>query len=68
MIKLDKEFQDLKPKSIIVDGKLHKKLKSHCRSRALKIGSIVEELIDLYLTDPHSIVKLIENKRRFNDE
>jgi len=50
-----------KPKSIIVDGDLHYKFKMRCKSRNLKIGAVIEDLIRLYLTDPREIEKVIEN-------
>jgi len=52
-----------KPKSIIIDGSLHKRLKSRCRSRGLKIGSIVEDLIYTYLKDTDTLQKIIEKNR-----
>jgi len=39
------------PKSIIIDGDLHNRFKIFCKSKSLKIGGIVEELIRQYLND-----------------
>lgn len=50
-------------KSIIINGDTHNKLKLFCRSRGLKIGAVVEDLIKLYLSDIKSIQKLIEDKK-----
>jgi hypothetical protein len=57
-----------KPKSIIVDGDLHYKLKMKCKSRNLKIGALIEDLIRLYLTDPREVEKVIENIRNSKKE
>lgn len=54
---------ELKSKSIIIDGKIHKDLKMSCKSRGLKIGAVIEDLIKLYLSDTKGIQKLIEDKR-----
>ncbi len=49
-----------KSKSIIVDGELHNQLKKFCRGKGLKIGSLIEDLISLYLNDPKIIQKNID--------
>ena len=49
-----------KSKSIIVDGDLHNQLKKFCRSKGLKIGSLIEDLIKLYLNNPKVIQKNID--------
>ncbi|MFW5847333.1 MAG: hypothetical protein ACOCVF_00240 [bacterium] len=56
--------KDEKPKSIIVNGLLHKQLKSRCRSRGLKIGSVVEDLIKIYLKDSESVQRIIDKNRK----
>lgn len=47
-------------KSIIIDGKLHKKYKDYCKSNQKKIGGQTEDMIRLYLSDPNEIQKLID--------
>lgn len=49
-----------KSKSIIVNGDLHNRLKKFCRNKGLKIGSLIEDLINLYLTNPKIIQKNID--------
>ncbi len=49
-----------KPKSIIVDGNLHYKFKMKCKSRNLKIGAVIEDLMYLYLNNPRKIEDIIE--------
>lgn len=36
----------LPPKSIIIDGARHARLKRFCKRKSLKIGAFVEKLID----------------------
>lgn len=55
-----------KSKSIIVDGELHNKLKKFCRSKGLKIGSLIEDLINLYLNNPKLIQKNIDELKDKN--
>jgi hypothetical protein len=47
-------------KSIIIDGSVHKKYRDYCRGKSLKIGSLTEDLIKLYLSDPKTFQKLID--------
>ena len=49
-----------KSKSIIVDGDLHYKFKMKCKSRNLKIGAVIEDLMYLYLNNPRKIEDIIE--------
>lgn len=49
-----------KPKSIIINGNLHDTLKKQCKSKCMKIGAVVEDLIHLYLSNPQNIQKLID--------
>lgn len=51
---------DVKPKSIIIDGNLHKKFKLFCKGKSMKIGGVIEDLIRLYLNNPKTIQKLID--------
>jgi hypothetical protein len=55
--------EDTNPKSIIVDGQTHKKFKVFCRGKSIKIGSITENLIQLYMKIPKEINKLIEENK-----
>lgn len=58
----------IKPKSIIIDGELHRKFKLLCKGKCLKIGGVIEDLIKLYLNDPRDIQKMIDNIKEFNYE
>lgn len=53
-------------KSIIVNGKIHKEMRDHCRFSKKKIGGLTEDLISLYLSNPSEIEKLIDamNKKK----
>jgi len=51
---------EIVPKSIIIDGKLHNKFKLFCKGKSLKIGGIIEDLIQLYLDSPKVIQKMID--------
>jgi hypothetical protein len=50
-----------KPKSIIIDGQLHNRFKSLCKGKSMKIGGVIEDLIRLYLHDPKSLQKMIDD-------
>jgi len=52
-----------KPKSVIIDGRLHGKFKLLCKGKSLKIGGVLEDLIFLYLTDPKKTQDLIEETK-----
>ena len=52
-----------KPKSVIIDGRLHGKFKLLCKGKSLKIGGVIEDLIFLYLTDPKKTQELIEETK-----
>ena len=45
----------VKPKSIIINGQLHSKFKLLCKGKSMKIGSVIEDLIKLYLSDPKAV-------------
>lgn len=49
-----------KPKSIIINGDLHNRFKSLCKGKSLKIGGVIEDLIQLYLTNPRDLQKMID--------
>jgi len=52
-----------KPKSVIIDGKLHSRFKLLCKGKSLKIGGVIEDLISLYLDDPKKTQELIEETK-----
>jgi len=53
--------KSVKPKSVIIDGELHNKFKIFCKGKSMKIGGVVEDLIILYLDNPKTIQKLIDD-------
>ena len=55
-----------KPKSVIIDGELHGKFKLLCKDKSLKIGGVIEDLIELYLSDPRGIQKVIDERKESN--
>jgi len=55
-----------KPKSVIIEGKLHNDFKILCKGKSLKIGGVIEDLISLYLNDPKKIQGLIEELKEIN--
>lgn len=55
-----------KNKSIIIDGELHKKFKTFCRGKSIKIGGIVEDLIKVFLIKYKEIQKLIDEVKNDN--
>lgn len=50
-------------KSVIINVDVHTKLKMYCKGRSLKIGGVIEDLIELYLSDPKKIQKLIDEQK-----
>jgi hypothetical protein len=52
--------EETKPKSIIIDGKLHSQFKMLCKGKSMKIGGVIEDLIKLYLRNPKDIQKMID--------
>jgi hypothetical protein len=54
---------EIKPKSIIIDGILHNKLKLFCKGKSLKMGGVIENLIELYLKKSQELNKLIEENK-----
>ena len=50
-----------KPKSIIIDGNLHNRFKVLCKGKSMKIGGVIEDLIELYLEKPKDMQKLIDD-------
>lgn len=53
----------VKPKSVIINGKLHNDLKIFCKGKSMKIGGVVEDLINLYLMEYKSIQTLIDKQK-----
>lgn len=49
-----------KSKSVIINGDVHGDFKLFCKGKSLKIGGVIEDLIRLYLNDPKTIQKLID--------
>lgn len=60
-------LNDVKPKSIIVNGDLHYKFKVLCKGKSLKIGGVIEDLISLYLYDPKKVQSLIDEITEYNN-
>lgn len=56
----------VKPKSIIIDGDIHKDFKLFCKGKNLKIGGVVEDLIELYMNETLAVRKLIDSKITVN--
>jgi hypothetical protein len=52
--------EETKPKSIIIDGKLHSQFKMLCKGKSMKIGGVIEDLIKLYLRYPKETQKKID--------
>jgi hypothetical protein len=52
--------EEVKPKSIIIDGELHNRFKILCKGKSMKIGGVIEDLIKLYLRNPKDIQTLID--------
>jgi hypothetical protein len=55
-----------KSKSVIIDGDVHGRFKLFCKGKSLKIGGVIEDLINLYLDNPSQIRKLIEDNKEKN--
>ena len=58
--------EETKPKSVIIDGELHNRFKILCKGKSMKIGGVIEDLIKLYLDNPKSIQKMIDEIREIN--
>lgn len=56
-------LNETKPKSIIIDGNLHNRFKILCKGKSLKIGGLIEDLIQLYITNPKTIQELIDKNK-----
>ena len=53
--------KETKPKSIIIEGELHNKFKILCKGKSMKIGGVVEDMIQLYLNNPKGVQKMIDD-------
>ena len=49
-----------KPKSVIINGEIHKDFKMLCKGKSMKIGAVIEDLIGLYLDNPKNLQKMID--------
>ena len=56
-------LNETKPKSIIIDGKLHNRFKILCKGKSLKIGGLIEDLIQLYINNPKIVQDLIDKNK-----
>ena len=54
----------MKQKSIIVSEGTHTKFKDLCKSKNLKIGAVVEDLIILYVSNPKVVQQMIEEMKK----
>ena len=52
-----------KSKSVIIDGDVHSRFKLFCKGKSLKIGGVIEDLINLYLDNPKEIQKLVDENK-----
>ena len=53
-------LNETKPKSIIIDGNIHYRFKILCKGKSMKIGGVIEDLIQLYLSNPRELQKMID--------
>lgn len=61
-------LNEIKPKSIIIEGSLHSRFKLFCKGKNLKIGGVIEELISIYLDNPKKIQLMIDESKKLNYE
>lgn len=61
-------LNEVKPKSVIIEGGLHNRFKLFCKGRSLKIGGVIEDLISIYLENPKEIQSMIDDSKKFNVE
>jgi hypothetical protein len=59
-------LNEAKPKSIIINGDLHNRFKLLCKGKCMKIGGVIENLIQLYLNNPKEVQKMIEESKERN--
>jgi len=56
-------LEETKPKSIIIDGSLHGRFKMLCKGKSMKIGGVIEDLIRIYLNNPKTLQKMIDEHK-----
>ena len=56
---------NVKSKSVIINGEVHTRFKEHCKKKSLKIGGVIEDLINVYLNDPVGIQELIDEIKKY---
>jgi len=56
-------LSETKPKSIIISGDLHNRFKMLCKGKSMKIGGVIEDLIQLYLDNPKNLQKMIDENK-----
>lgn len=56
-----KKVTDKTSKSVIIDGDIHAQLKMLCAGKSLKMGSVIESLIRLYLKEYKNVQLQIDN-------
>ena len=61
-------LNEIKPKSVIIEGGLHSRFKLFCKGRSLKIGGVLEDLILIYLDNPKQIQSMIDDSKKNNIE
>lgn len=55
-----------KSKSVIINADIHTRFKTFCKGKSLKIGGVIEDLISIYLDDPKTVQKLIDELKERN--
>jgi len=56
-------LNETKPKSIIIDGNIHNRFKMLCKGKSMKIGGVIEDLIQLYLNNPRELQRMIDENK-----
>ena len=56
-------LNQIKPKSVIINGDLHNRFKMLCKGKSLKIGGVIEGLIALYVNNPREFQKMIDEHK-----
>lgn len=63
---MDKELNEkkiAKGTSIIVDIETHSRFKTFCKNKGLKVGFVVEDLLQLFIDEFEMVRKLIETNK-----
>ncbi len=53
-------------KSVIVNSDVHYKFKMFCKGKNLKIGAVIEDLMRLYLLEPHKLQDMVDIMKEKN--